>query len=109
MFTLDSRGAGHAVACSKVAPTIPSRERGGGGLGTDFDCDGGLVKQGYAVRRLTPLECERLQGLPDNWTSIPGASDTARYKAIGNGLAIPCPEWIFRRMVEVLETERVVT
>ncbi|MHB8122625.1 MAG: DNA cytosine methyltransferase [Desulfuromonadaceae bacterium] len=59
----------------------------------------------YAVRRLTPLEAERLQGLPDNWTNIPGASDTARYKAIGNGLAIPCPEWIFRRIVEVMKCQ----
>lgn len=105
MFTLDSRGTGHAVACSQIAPTLPLRERGGGGLGTDFDCDGGLVKQGYAVRRLTPLECERLQGLPDGWTNISGASDTARYKAIGNGLAIVCPGWIFERMNEVLYSD----
>lgn len=56
---------------------------------------------GYAVRRLTPLEAERLQGLPDNWTNIPGASDTARYKAIGNSLAIPCVEWIMGRIKEV--------
>lgn len=41
------------------------------------------------VRRLTPLECERLQGYPDNWTNIPGASDSARYKALGNSFAIP--------------------
>lgn len=41
------------------------------------------------VRRLTPLECERLQGLPDNWTNIPGASDSKRYRAIGNGIALP--------------------
>lgn len=60
------------------------------------------VFTGYAVRRLTPLEAERLQGLPDGWTNIPGASDTAKYKAIGNGLAIPCVEWIMRRITEVL-------
>jgi len=41
------------------------------------------------VRRLTPLEAERLQGLPDNWTNIPGASDSQRYRAIGNGIALP--------------------
>lgn len=41
------------------------------------------------VRRLTSLECERLQGLPDNWTNIPGASDSQRYRAIGNGIALP--------------------
>ena len=40
----------------------------------------------YLIRRLTPLECERLQGFPDGWTDIPGASDSARYKALGNSL-----------------------
>lgn len=56
----------------------------------------------YAVRRLTPLECERLQGLPDNWTNIEGASDTARYKAIGNGIAKPCSDFVIGRIAEVL-------
>ena len=46
------------------------------------------------IRRLTPLECERLQGFPDGWTDIPGASDSARYKALGNSVAIPCVEFI---------------
>ena len=41
------------------------------------------------VRRLTPLECERLQGYPDGWTDVSGASDSARYKALGNSVAIP--------------------
>lgn len=44
------------------------------------------------IRRLTPLECERLQGYPDSWTDIPRASDAARYKALGNSVAIPCVE-----------------
>lgn len=52
-----------------------------------------------AVRRLTPVECERLQGLPDNWTE--GGSDTARYKAIGNGMVQPIADWIMKRIVEV--------
>ena len=43
----------------------------------------------YLIRRLTPLECERLQGFPDGWTDIPDASDSARYKALGNSVAIP--------------------
>ena len=46
------------------------------------------------VRRLTPLECERLQGFPDGWTDLPGASDSARYKALGNSVAIPCVEYV---------------
>lgn len=74
---------------------------------TGGDCGYGsenLVISG-AVRRLTPLECERLQGLPDNYTLIPhkSCSDSARYKAIGNGMAQPCADFVLsvvRRMAE---------
>ena len=51
------------------------------------------------VRRLTPTECERLQGLEDGYTD--GGSDTARYKALGNGMAQPCADYVIRRIVEV--------
>lgn len=51
------------------------------------------------VRRLTPLECERLQGFPDGWTD--GQSDSARYRQLGNAVAVPVVEWIIRRIVEV--------
>ena len=54
------------------------------------------------IRRLTPLECERLQGFPDNWTNIPGASDSARYRALGNSVAIPCVEFIMKSLNEVV-------
>ena len=50
----------------------------------------------YLIRRLTPLECERLQGFPDGWTDLPGASDSARYKALGNSVAIPCVVYVMR-------------
>ena len=53
------------------------------------------------IRRLTPLECERLQGFPDDWTNIPGASDSARYRALGNSVAIPCVEFIMKSLKEV--------
>ncbi len=56
----------------------------------------------YLIRRLTPLECERLQGFPDSWTDILGASDSARYKALGNSVAIPCVEFIMSRIAAVL-------
>ena len=56
----------------------------------------------YLIRRLTPLECERLQGFPDGWTDIPGASDSARYKALGNSVAIPCVEFIMGRIAAAL-------
>lgn len=59
------------------------------------------------IRRLTPLECERLQGLPDNWTDVPSvdhkgnikpASDSSRYKAIGNGMAQPCADFVLEQL-----------
>ena len=59
----------------------------------------------YVVRRLTPRECERLQGFPDDWTRIPykgkpeeECPDTPRYKAIGNSMAVPVMLWIGRRI-----------
>lgn len=55
------------------------------------------------VRRLTPLECERLQGLPDNWTE--GGSDTARYRAIGNGMAQPCADYVMSKVIEDIKEE----
>ena len=54
------------------------------------------------IRRLTPLECERLQGFPDDWTNIPGAADSARYRALGNSVAIPCVEFIMKSLNEVV-------
>ena len=54
------------------------------------------------IRRLTPLECERLQGYPDGWTDVPGASDSARYKALGNSVAIPCVEYLIQRVAMVI-------
>jgi DNA (cytosine-5)-methyltransferase 1 len=157
------------------APTIPIRSTGGGGLGTDFDCDGGLIARclttgegsrpaagtttlvvhalraegfdasedgtgrgtpivpvafdrqtggdmrgldpkptaqlqcgqtpailNHAVRRLTPRECERLQGFPDDYTLVPHrgnpAADGPRYKALGNSMAVPVMRWIGERI-----------
>lgn len=56
----------------------------------------------HLIRRLTPLECERLQGFPDGWTDIPNASNSARYKALGNSVAIPCVEFIMSRIAAAL-------
>ena len=66
-----------------------------------------VVRQQYAVRRLTPTECERLQGLPDDYTLIDdkSCSDSARYKALGNGMAQPCADFVIRRIVEEVERE----
>ena len=65
-----------------------------------------------AVRRLTPRECERLQGFPDDWTLVPyrgkPASDSPRYKAIGNSWAVNCARWIGQRIayVDTLQPEK---
>jgi site-specific DNA-cytosine methylase len=51
------------------------------------------------VRRLTPVECERLQGFPDDWTA--GQSDSHRYKQMGNAVAVPVVEWIVQGIVDL--------
>jgi site-specific DNA-cytosine methylase len=56
------------------------------------------------VRRLTPTECERLQGFPDGWTE--GQADSHRYKQMGNAVAVPVVEWIMQGIVEVMSDER---
>ena len=63
------------------------------------------VTQASAVRRLTPTECERLQGFPDNYTQIPyrnkpaeNCPDGPRYKAMGNSMAVPVMRWIGERI-----------
>lgn len=67
---------------------------------------------GGLARRLIPLECERLQGYPDGWTDIPDyidgkgrtchAVDTARYKAMGNSIALPCAEYVLQGILDQL-------
>ena len=51
------------------------------------------------VRRLTPKECERLQGFPDDWTA--SQADSSRYKMMGNAVTVPVVEWIVNRMVKL--------
>ena len=60
------------------------------------------------IRRLTPGECELLQGFPPGWTDIPSASDSARYRALGNSVPVPCVEFIMKSLREVagLEAEK---
>jgi DNA (cytosine-5)-methyltransferase 1 len=66
------------------------------------------VGHNAAVRRLTPTECERLQGYPDGWTGLEGISDSARYRMLGNSVAVPVVEWIMRRIVTPQEKPPVV-
>jgi DNA (cytosine-5)-methyltransferase 1 len=69
---------------------------------------GPKLMQNMAVRRLTPVECERLQGFPDNYTQIPwrkkepeNCPDGPRYKALGNSMAVPVMRWIGKRIAQV--------
>ncbi len=65
-----------------------------------------LVVEGpLFIRRLIPLECELLQGYPPGWTDLVGASDTSRYKALGNSTAVPCAEFILGGIAEYAERE----
>ena len=61
-----------------------------------------IVEAPLLIRRLTPRECERLQGYPDDWTALPGAADSPRYRALGNSVAIPCVEYLMHGMALVL-------
>ena len=70
---------------------------------TDLVLDGDAAGDStLLLRRLMPVECERLQGYPDDWTDIPGASDSARYKALGNSVAIPCVDLLMLGIALVL-------
>lgn len=60
------------------------------------------------VRRLMPIECERLQGFSDNFTNIPGATDSARYKALGNSMAVPVMRWIGERINLIEELSKSI-
>jgi site-specific DNA-cytosine methylase len=66
--------------------------------GSDLDKMGTVITSSN-VRRLTPVECERLQGFPDDWTA--GQSDSTRYKQMGNAVAVPVVEWIIQNIVDV--------
>ena len=84
-----------------------SSMQGRGTIGADEDAqitkpiktqsDHQMIAMAQVVRRLTPVECERLQGFPDGWTD--GQADSNRYKQMGNAVAVPVVEWIISRMV----------
>ena len=83
-----------------VSPTMRANGGYGKNSGTHLS-----IATPAAVRRLTPVECERLQGFPDGWTQVPyrnkPAADGPRYKAIGNSWATNCAEWIGERIAIV--------
>ena len=90
------RGGKGALVSDEVSLTLSTSN-----TQTLFDDEG----DDMIVRRLTPRECERLQGFPDDWTKIPyrgrpaeECPDGPRYKAIGNSMAVPVMRWIFERI-----------
>lgn len=97
---------GSTTDAGDIAPTMRKREGGASGHGQG-------VAVGMSVRRLTPVECARLQGFPDTYLDIiyrgKPAADGPKYKALGNSMAVPVMAWLGRRiaMVDALKAERV--
>jgi DNA (cytosine-5)-methyltransferase 1 len=94
--TLRTGGSGMAVAFDPYNHAV-SETNQTLRTGSDLDKMGTIFEAPSVVRRLTPVECERLQGFPDDWTS--GQADSNRYKQMGNAVAVPVVEWIISRMV----------
>lgn len=97
-----------------ICPTLTARMgTGGNQVNAVLQKDG--ISTRYIVRRLTPLECERLQGFPDGWTDIGEwtdsngkkrkTSDAARYKALGNSIALPPWKWVLKRLCACYERD----
>ncbi|OWO84558.1 DNA (cytosine-5-)-methyltransferase [Photorhabdus luminescens] len=110
----DAKSATDLIAIALAGNTINRREKnGGGGNGYQEETSYTLtttkvhaVNYGYVVRRLTPVECERLQGFPDNHTQIPwngkasaDCPDGHRYRVVGNSMAVPVMAWIGERIL----------
>ena len=90
--------------------TLQAKSTGGQSLNLN-----NVVREAMTVRRLTPLECERLQGFPDGWTDIGEwvdskgkkrqTTDSARYKALGNSIALPPWKWVLKRLCAQYERD----
>jgi DNA (cytosine-5)-methyltransferase 1 len=87
--TYSDDGAGNGLGIGKEGDPMNTLTGG----------DRHAVFESSNVRRLTPVECERLQGFPDDWTA--GQSDSARYKQMGNAVAVPVVEWLIQNIVDV--------
>lgn len=109
----DGTGRGQPIVnyVPHVCPTLRAGGNATGGdrpPGTDVDTADSNVVVNMAVRRLMPVECERLQGFPDNWTLVPTgkqrkpAADGPRYKQLGNSMAVNVMRWIGQRIARAL-------
>ena len=99
MFTLDSGAGNNAVSVIPIQDGRPlEKKQNGLGVGKEGDPSYTIDTKSHqsvatsVVRRLTPIECERLQGFPDNWTET--VSDSQRYKQMGNAVTVNVIEWI---------------
>lgn len=95
-------GTGYADFAEGISTLRASGGTNGGGSEN-------LAVKRNLVRRLTPLECERLQGFPDGWTAIEKAADSPRYKALGNSVAIPCVDFVMRGIAFFLKQQKEET
>lgn len=117
MFVVQSSWDG-----SQVSPTLTQNNAGGSQRMPDKDNFNAVISSTHnepksVVRRLTPMECERLQGYPDGWTDIGEwvdskgkkhtAADSPRYKALGNSICLPFWSWMAERMVRILKEEGI--
>jgi DNA (cytosine-5)-methyltransferase 1 len=100
----------HPLAAGAHAPAVAHTLKGEGFDASEDGTGRGtpLVPVNMAVRRLTPVECERLQGFPDGYTNIPWrkkdeSPDGPRYKALGNSWAVPVVAWIGKRINEAVK------
>jgi len=99
-----------AVAFQEAQTGVREYENAGSlrANGPGHDPVGTRIREGMSVRRLTPRECERLQGFPDDFTLVPyrgkPAKDGPRYKALGNSMAVPVMRWIGERIAMCEET-----
>ena len=94
--TLRAGGAGMAVAYDEFNDSISDTHHT---LRSGTKQSTGVINKG-TVRRLTPVECERLQGFPDDWTA--GQSDSSRYKQMGNAVAVPVVEWVIGNICDIV-------
>ena len=108
------RGAGHggghaAIASQGRGSNIDLGQEVTGTLGTNAGSVAGApcVASSWAVRRLTPTECHRLQGFPDDHCAIPGAADGPQYKALGNSMAVAVMAWIGARIAVSMSTSKI--
>ena len=104
VFREDDIASTESARQSKDATDLVYQAPASAPAGSDRkDTNSSILERPHLIRRLTPLECERLQAFPDGWTDIPGASDSSRYKALGNSVAVVCVEAIMEGIVMAVE------